>query len=191
MKALVLAAGVVASLAFVSLALAHAEPASVTPGNGAVLAAPPTAVVIEMSQDMARQAGANDIEVLDASGKKITTEAATIDDADRKKLSVPLPTNLAVGVYTVNWKTLSADDGDAANGTLSFTFDPGKPPSAGTVTLRDTGIGTPATAAAEPAALQTGDGADSGTSWVLVAAVGIGMLAIGAGGTFLLVTKRP
>jgi methionine-rich copper-binding protein CopC len=191
MKRIVLVVAAAASMAFVTAAFAHAEPATVTPGNNAVLATRPTQVTIEMSQDMARQAGANDIVVADATGKQVTTAVATIDDSDRKKLSVPLPNDLAVGVYTVNWKTLSADDGDAANGTFQFTYDPAKPPAAGTVTLSDTNVGTPATAAAKPPALDASGGSDNGTSWVLFAAVAVGMLVIGAGGTFLLVNRRP
>jgi len=202
MKRLIaLSCATVAALALVAVALAHAEPDTISPGDGAVLAASPSQVVIEMSQEMARTADANDIDVVDASGKEVTTAAATIDNADRKKLTVPLPPNLPTGTYTVKWKTLSADDGDAANGTLSFTIDPAKTPSAGKTKLRDTGIGeSPSAAAPSPAAKSTGaaapasdiggGGGGSGTSWILVAAVGIAMLAVGSGGTFLLVTKK-
>jgi copper resistance protein C len=190
MKRILLVAAAAASLTFVAGAFAHAEPATVTPGNGAVLATPPTQVVIETSEDMARQPGANDIVVRDAVGKTVTTQAAAIDDTDRRKLSVPLPSGMAVGTYTISWKTLSADDGDAADGTFSFTYDPSKPPLAGTVTLQNAAAGTAVTAAAKPAALNAGGGSDNGTSWVLFVAIGAGMLVVGAGGTFLLVTKR-
>jgi methionine-rich copper-binding protein CopC len=186
--------GLVAALALVTIAFAHAEPDTISPGDGAVLAASPAQVVIEMSQDMARTANANDIDVLDASGKEVTTAAATIDNTDRKKLTVALRPNLPTGVYTVNWKTLSADDGDAANGTLSFTLEPSKTPSAGKTSLRDTGIGaaSPAAGATDvpPASSAGGDSGGAGTSWILVAAVAIGMLAVGSGGTFLLITKK-
>jgi copper transport protein len=192
--------GVIAALALVSLAFAHAEPDTVSPGDGAVLAASPSQVVIEMSQEMARTADANDINVVDSAGKEVTTAPATIDNADRKKLTVALPPNLPTGTYTVNWKTLSADDGDAANGTLSFTVDPSKPASAGKTKLRDTGIGeSPAAASPSAAAKATsgaapasdiGGGGGGGTSWILVAAVGLAMLAVGSGSTFLLVTKK-
>ncbi|MEO9255935.1 MAG: copper resistance protein CopC [Tepidiformaceae bacterium] len=192
--------GIVAALALVVVAFAHAEPETASPGDGAVLAASPAQVVIEMSQEMARTADANDINVVDASGKEVTTASATIDNADRKKLTVALPPNLPTGTYTVNWKTLSADDGDAANGTLSFTVDASKTPSAGKTQLRDTGIGpspspltsTTASASGTAAAgpIDAGGSGGGGTSWVLVAAVGVAMLAVGSGGTFLLVTKK-
>src|SRR6185436_1659036 len=113
-----------AALAVATVAFAHAEPATVSPGDGAVLNSSPATVVIEMSQEMTRREGANDIDVLDAAGTEVTTVAATVDNNDRKKLSVPLPANLPAGKYVVNWKTVSADDGDSANGQLSFTIDP-------------------------------------------------------------------
>lgn len=180
------------SLGVLAVAFAHAEPDKVVPGDGAVLNVSPREVVIDMSQEMARQQGANDIEVFDSSGKKVTTVAAVIDNGNRARLSVPLPEGLGVGVYTVKWKTLSADDGDPADGTLTFTVDPSKPPSPGKTLLRDTGIGTAATpvgpdAAASPSGAEGG----GGTSWVLVVAVAVAMFAVGSGVTFLLVKKGP
>ena len=185
---------VLAALAVAATAFAHAEPATVNPGDGAVLNASPTQIVMEMSQAMARQAGANDIQVFDSSGKQVTTGSATVDDNDRQKLTLVITTPLPQGDYTVKWKTLSADDGDAADGATTFTISTSRPAAPGKTELRDTGIGTPAsTAAAQPAALQNANqddgGGSSGTSWVLVVAVGVAALAIGAGGTFLFVTK--
>ena len=183
----------VAALAFVATAYAHAEPSTVMPGDGAVLATSPGQIVIETTQNMARQAGANDIVVVDASGKVETTAEAVVDDTDRRRLTQTVPASLPPGVYTIKWKTLSADDGDAADGTFSFTIDPSKPPSAGTVTVSSAVTTAPNTAVAQPAALQAtapdAAGSPSGTSWVLVVAVGVAALAVGAGGTFLFVTK--
>ena len=50
----------------------------------------------------------------------------------------------------MKWKTLSADDGDPANGQFTFTYDPSKPAATGTEVTRDTGIG----AAASPTSTQ-------------------------------------
>jgi methionine-rich copper-binding protein CopC len=175
------------AIAAVTSVFAHAEPATVQPGDGAVLAQPPTEVVIEMTQEMARQAGANDIEVFDPAARKITTVSAVIDNSDRKRISVPLPSGLAVGTYTVRWKTLSADDGDAANGQISFTFDPSKPASPGKENLVEVAAVPTAKAPATDGGFGSGGG---GTSWVLLVAVAAGMLALGSGGTFLLVRKN-
>ncbi len=191
MRSAVIVAAVVLALATFTIAFAHAEPAIVKPGDGAVLAQAPTEVQIQMTQEMARQAGANDIEVFDVGGNKVTTVSANIDNSDRRKISVPLPSNLAVGSYTVKWKTLSADDGDPANGELVFTYDPAKTPFVGNENLVDTGIepATPTTAA--PGSVAGLDRGDPGTSWVLVIAVAVGMFALGSGSTYLLVNKKP
>ncbi len=179
-------------LATSTLAFAHAEPARVKPGEGAVLSSPPTQVEITMSQEMAREAGQNDIDVFDASGKEVTTVAAVIDNGDRRKLSVPLPSNLPPGTYTVNWKTVSADDGDPARGTLSFTYDPSRPPSPGNEDLRPVLPGNSGADAGSAGVVPTLDsGGTSGTSWVSLVAVAVAALVVGSGGTFILIQKRP
>lgn len=174
----------------VMVVFAHAEPAKVKPGQDAVLNAAPAEVVIEMSQELARQAGANDIVVQDATGKEVTTQPAAIDNANRKKLSVPLPAGLLPGTYTVRWRTLSADDGDTASGNYSFRIDPGATPSSGKEVVREDllGVQTPAAGDA-PEASASNSGSD-GTSWVLLSAVAVGMFVVGAGTSFLLVQKR-
>jgi copper transport protein len=183
----VLAAPLLA-LAVVVSAAAHAEPVTVKPGDGAVLNERPTGIAFEMSQEMAREAGANDIDVFDADGNEVTAVAAVIDNANRTRLTVPLPADLLPGVYTVQWKTLSSEDGDPANGSTTFTYDPAAAPAAGKEVLREDLLGGGGATAA-PVIDVGGD--SGGVTWMLVAAVGAGMFAVGAGGTFLLVQKRP
>lgn len=194
MRILVLLAAAAAALLVVTQAFAHAEPARVTPGDGAVLALAPKQVAIDMSQEMARQAGANDIEVFDASGRKVTTAAATVDNADRKRITVPLPADLPTGTYQVRWKTLSADDGDAASGSFSFTIDPQRTPTAGTEVVRpdilNSGGSTPEASPAATVKAIDGGG-DSGPGWTAVVAVGVATLVVGSGGTYFLVQRRP
>jgi methionine-rich copper-binding protein CopC len=171
-------------------AFAHAEPARVEPGEGAVLAGSPPYVVIEMSQEMARREGANAIDVFDASGKEVTTADAVVDNADRQKLSVALPSDLPTGVYTVRWKTVSADDGDPADGQLSFTVDPNRVPDPGKSDLRATAAASTTGKPAAAVPIEAPAAGDGGTSWVLVTAVAVGMFVLGAGGTFVMV-RRP
>jgi methionine-rich copper-binding protein CopC len=189
----VLAAG--AGLIGVLTALAHAEPAKVIPGLGANLVERPSQVEIVMTQDLARREGANDIDVLDSTGAEVTTIAAVIDNGDRRKISVPLPDDLKPGSYTVKWKTLSAEDGDAEDGEYVFVYDPSKPADPGRVELKeapptvasgDGETGAPPAARTSP----TIGGGDDGMSWILVVAVGVAGLAIGGGATFLLVQRR-
>jgi len=185
-----LIAGILA-LGAVSVAFGHAEPARVTPGDGAVLNQLPGEIVIEMSQEMAIRDDANDIDLINASGTEVTTVAAVIDRSNRKRISVPLPSELPVGTYTVKWKTLSAEDGDPADGSLSFTYDPAAQPSPGNETPREDllnpdPVETPD--AARPSV--TIGGSDNGVTWILVVAVGLITFVLGAGGTFLLVQKK-
>ncbi|MEP7215174.1 MAG: copper resistance protein CopC [Anaerolineaceae bacterium] len=186
-RLIALGAGAFLSLVVASVVFAHAEPATVKPGQNAVLTTAPTEVVLLMSQEMARQAGGNDIVVQDSKGSEVTKQPATIDSVNRKKLSVPLPTGLATGTYTVRWRTLSADDGDSASGNYAFTFDPNGTPSPGKEVVREDILeaSTPS-----PDATSSGGAGDGGTSWVLVIAVGLAMFVLGAGGSFVLVQKR-
>jgi methionine-rich copper-binding protein CopC len=182
-----------ASLAVVAGALAHAEPAQVSPGLGANVIAPPGQVEIVMSQEMAIREGANDIDVLNAEGTEVTRIAAVVDRGDRRRISVPLPSDLQPGSYTVQWKTLSAEDGDPDDGEYVFTYDPTKPEDPGRTNLReDVPVETPANGDNSSAPLPTVSvDQESGMSWILVAAVGIAGLAIGSGATFLLAQRRP
>ncbi len=183
-----------AAVALIATVVAHAEPAEVSPGSDANLVTAPAQVQIVMSQEMARREGSNDIDVFDTTGTEVTRIAAVIDNGDRRRITVPLPSDLAPGTYTVKWKTLSAEDGDTDEGEYTFTFDPTKPEDPGQTNLReDVPAVTPETGddSNDGPPLISGAGGDDGMSWVLVAAVGLAGLAIGSGATFLLVQRRP
>ncbi|GIW17668.1 MAG: hypothetical protein KatS3mg064_0825 [Tepidiforma sp.] len=166
-------------LVWATAAFAHAEPSRARPGDGAVLNEPPTDVVLVMTQEMARQAGANDIKVFDAAGNEVTREPAVIDPNDRRRLSVALPAGLAPGDYVVRWTTLSAEDGDTASGELRFRYDPAAAPNPGREVLQESLLGGGPTQAPPAAAVPWGEA--SGTGWVLAAAVGATMLILGVG----------
>ncbi len=191
-RSLAVILAICASLALVATALAHAEPSEVSPGLGANVIAPPGRIQIVMSQEMAIREGANDIDVINAEGTEVTRIAAVVDRGDRRRISVPLPSDLAPGSYTVQWKTLSSEDGDTDEGEYVFTYDPSKPEDPGRTNLRDeVPVETPANgddSSAPPPAVTVAD--DSGMSWILVAAVAVAGLAIGSGATFLLVQRR-
>jgi methionine-rich copper-binding protein CopC len=181
-----------AALALLATAFAHAEPAQVSPGLGANVTSPPSQVEIVMSQEMARREGANDIDVVDAAGTEVTRIAAVIDHGDLRKISVPLPSDLAPGAYTVKWKTLSSEDGDAEEGEYVFTYDPSEPANPGRTNLREeVPVETPTNGDGSAAPLPvSGGGDDDGMSWILVAAVGLAGMAVGSGATFLLVQRK-
>lgn len=174
-------------------AKAHAEPDEVRPGDGAVVTTVPEQVEIVMSQELARREGGNDIDVIGPDGGEVTTEAATLDLEDRRRLSVSLPADLEPGTYTVRWKTLSAEDGDPSDGELSFTYDPTAQPSPGREQLDADPLGTPLpgtpTSTDGPSQFPGGGGSSGGT-WVVAAAAGIAGLVIGSTLTFLLVQRQ-
>ena len=189
--ALLVGLSLVVALVVVQGVGAHAAPAKIAPGDGAVLVSSPARVTIEMSQELARQAGSNDIDVFSSTGAEITTESAVIDSKDRRIISVGLPSPLAPGKYAVKWKSLSSEDGDPAEGELSFTVDPAGPANPGNEVLR---VPLGATAAGSPSPVETNGTlkvaqSPQGVTWALVIAVGIAALVVGAGGTFLLMER--
>jgi methionine-rich copper-binding protein CopC len=185
-------AGAVALLAGSGEAIAHAEPDEIRPGDGAVVTTVPAQVEIVMSQELARREGGSDIDVIRPDGTEVTTEAARPDLVDRRRISVPLPAELPPGEYTVRWKTLSAEDGDPADGELTFTYDPNGQPSPGREQLGEDPLGTPqeTPAATDGLGQFTDGGGSSADTWVVAAAAGIAGLAIGGAVTFLLVNRR-
>jgi methionine-rich copper-binding protein CopC len=64
---------------------------------------------------------ASSIKVLDQAGTQVDLGDGRVDldDPDRKLMVVSLPA-LPEGVYTVAWASLSAEDGDWADGTFAF-----------------------------------------------------------------------
>lgn len=105
-------------------ALAHAEPErAVPPIDGSVEVAPPVLEVI-FSQEVGE---GTTIEVYGPDGRAVHAAPAEIDlnDPDRKRVTVQLFGNLPAGVYTVNWTSVSAEDGDTATGSYAFTVTVG------------------------------------------------------------------
>jgi copper resistance protein C len=154
-----------ATLLGATSAFAHAEPSAVTPAAGAVLNTAPTQVTMDTVEEMSLVAGSNDLVVTGPSGV-VSKNPATVDASTHSHISVQLQTGLATGLYTVAWHTVSGDDGDAASGTWTFTYDPSKPASAGNAApptaAPEAAEGSPA-ATASPAAPATGSGGAAGT----------------------------
>jgi len=114
---------VAASAAFImvtgllaGLALAHAQLAKSTPSAGQTLATSPASVDLTYGEDLAAGSTGS---VADASGATVST-GATISTTDRRQLSIALKPGLPNGVYKVSWHSISADDGDALDGTFFF-----------------------------------------------------------------------
>lgn len=114
------------SVAYVSVALAHAEIASCTPPVDGTVETAPDKLVCKASQGM--KAEGSSLAVFDSAGIQVDKGDSAVDltDPDRLTISVSLDTaKMQDGVYTVKWTTVSADDGDEANGEFKFTIGHG------------------------------------------------------------------
>lgn len=127
-----LVAGLVLALGVFSLvpqlAQAHARYARSEPGADTVVATAPQQIRVWFTEEV-RTSGSS-LQVVDSAGNQVDTGDGHVDlnDPDRKLMWATL-NPLADGVYTVNWVTISGQDGDQAEG--SFRFGVG----AGTVLL--------------------------------------------------------
>lgn len=103
---------------FAGSATAHARFASSNPAPGQTLASAPASVSITFTEDLAFGSTGS---VVNAAGATVSTGAAyTV--ADRKLLIISLTPGLPNGTYTVNWHTVSSEDGDQLDGSFSFSI---------------------------------------------------------------------
>jgi len=104
------------------------------------LAKLPTTITVKTAENMKPGASNSDLFVYGPSGKLISQGDATIALNDPAHMSVSIKPEKA-GVYTVYWKTVSADDGDPDQGAFGFTITPmASSPSTATTAAP---IGTP------------------------------------------------
>ncbi|MBA2266390.1 MAG: copper resistance protein CopC/CopD [Chloroflexi bacterium] len=97
--------------------LAHAQLVASSPGAGAVLAESPDEIRLVFNEPLEVQVTSLDIATED--GTVVLTRAGEIDSRDPYALVLADP-QLAVGIYQLTWRTLSAVDGHTAEGFLSF-----------------------------------------------------------------------
>ena len=119
-------AGVAAVLALLAIpvvpgtgsrVLAHAQLVASSPASGAVLAESPDELRLVFSEPIEGEATSLDLAGLD--GTSILERAGTVDPEDPYAL-VAASSNLADGIYTLTWRSLSAADGHVADGFLYF-----------------------------------------------------------------------
>ena len=106
---------------------AHSDYDRSIPSAGEVVSESPQQVQVWFTQELFRREGQNVLEVYGPDDQRADQDDAAIDDDDRKLMSVSLQSDLPNGVYTVRWRTLSADDGDEADGEFQFTIQSDEP----------------------------------------------------------------
>lgn len=112
--AAVLAAGAVSVTA--SAAFAHAHLLSTVPAQGGTVTAAPAEVVLSFNEKL--EPAFSSAVVRDAGGKTLEGAQAHVDAADHTVVRVSVPP-LAPGVYTVEWRVMSADT-HRVNGSFNF-----------------------------------------------------------------------
>ena len=98
---------------------AHALLVRSLPAANAELAAPPTTIELWFSEEL--EAQFSQAYLVDTAGTEIGRGSATVDPADPKHMSLPLPA-LAPGIYTVVYRTLSRADGHEWIGSFPLTI---------------------------------------------------------------------
>jgi methionine-rich copper-binding protein CopC len=127
---------VLVPLAPVRSVVAHAEPRCTNPTDGAVVATAPAVVEIWFSED-ADPSGTT-LTVLAPDGTQVDQGDTQVDlyDPQHEHVTVSLPTGLGPGTYAVRWHSLSAIDGDEADGSFAFTVALAGTPGASPVPAR-------------------------------------------------------
>jgi len=136
----ILAAGLAFGLfvGTVSGALAHARYDHADPDVSVALDGAPFVLRAYFTQELMK---ASTMSVVDASGTQVDVGDGhvDVDDPDRKVMLVSLP-ELQPGLYTVQWTTVSAEDGDTEDGT--FAFGVGMTPPTGQAPVDGTTFGS-------------------------------------------------
>ncbi|WP_160006348.1 copper homeostasis periplasmic binding protein CopC [Rhizobium sp. 18055] len=115
-----LALSLAAVLAFSGQAFAHAHLTTSDPADKSVVAGSPASLELHFSEELnIRFSGA---QITGAGMTEIKAGEATLAD-EGKTLTVPIPTTLDAGTYSVEWHVLSTD-GHKTNGRYSFTVKP-------------------------------------------------------------------
>jgi copper resistance protein C len=115
------------------------------PADGATVAASPSQVTAKFSEELDTQGST--MVVLDGSGRQVSDGPGKVDldDPDHATMIATLPSPLVDGKYTVNWHAVLTD-GDASDGSFTFTVqaagDPATPMPTASPTAAPTNAAT-------------------------------------------------
>lgn len=98
--------------------LGHAELDTASPADKSSVAGSPPELVFTFTEALVP--AKSSLKLVNSAGT-IVAEGSTVDPTDAKKMHLAVPTQ-PPGMYTVRWTTASADDGDLAHGTTTFTI---------------------------------------------------------------------
>ncbi len=117
------AIGTVGALAVPSqIAFAHANLERAEPTPGSALDQPPREVRLQFSEPV--DSSFSKIQVLNDHKDVVDRNDSRVAPGDPRSMLVSLPDQLSNGVYTVQWRTLSAVDGHTVNGAFPLVIGP-------------------------------------------------------------------
>jgi methionine-rich copper-binding protein CopC len=158
---------------------AHAAYDHSTPGDGEVVAAEPAKIDVYFKENNAKANGLPALIVVNDTGDKVDA-GSVLDDTDRTHISDALSPGLPNGRYTVIWHTVSADDGEEAQGSFHFYIG-------GAVTPVPTAAPGSATPVPSIPAVTPAPSSSSSSDipvWGLIVGI-VGGVAVGGGGGLL------
>jgi len=173
------------------LVVGHSELQTPTPADKSSVTTPVTQVSGTFTESIKKDGSS--LLVKDATGT--TVAQGGVDPADDKVMTASPTTPLANGSYTVQWTTISADDGDLARGTWTFTVAVAATPSPAATTGASASAAPTATPSAVPTVAPTpaaspsasGRGSDtSGGGSDVILPIVIALVVLGAGAAYLL-----
>jgi methionine-rich copper-binding protein CopC len=87
---------------------------------------------------------ASTVHVVDAAGTQVDLGDGQVDtdDPDRKTMTVSMP-ELQPGLYTIQWSSVSADDGDPDSGTITIGVGMDPPPGGAATDAETLGSSSP------------------------------------------------
>lgn len=173
-------AALASALSLVTVASAHAEPERGNPPIDGTVTTAPTVVEIWFGEEVKTDGTA--IQVIGPGGIQVDLGDAKVDlmDPDRKHVTVSLRPNLGPGIYTVQWQSVSAEDGDTEQGVYGFTVIAGSPVASPVGLPATTATRTPVPASTAAATVTTGASANSDETFdshAFFLSVGAGLVA--------------
>jgi methionine-rich copper-binding protein CopC len=154
-------ARVLATFAYVTVAvlampagnvLAHAEPARAEPPINGRVATAPSKLEVWFSEEVDTKEVRLSVKGPDGSTVDQGDTAVDLFDPERRHVTVTLKPNLGPGNYVVSWHTVSALDGDAADGYFSYFVEGGTPSASPVASPAASPAATPIPAPVAPTA---------------------------------------
>ena len=171
------------------LVVAHAQLETPTPADKSTVPTPVTEVSGTFTQRV--KVDGSKLVVKDVTGATVAQGGR--DPGDNKRMVATPATPLGSGNYLVEWTTISADDGELARGTWTFTVAVAPSPSptpVATAAASATPAATPSAPSSAPSTVApsptaSADGGTTGSGSDVILPIVIALIVLGAGAAYL------